>query len=166
MKYETNILDFTLEDASINDAEKILELIYEIADYEKLTDQVIATKESLIESIFVKKRAFVILAKFKDEVIGYMLYFYNFSTFTGGSNLYLEDLYLKPQYRHNGYGKMMFKILAQIAIKEKANRIDWVCLDWNKPSLKFYQSIGAKPLNNWVVHRLEGNDIINLANRD
>lgn len=166
MKYETNILDFTLEDASIEDADKILELIYEIANYEKLTDQVIATKESLIESIFIKKRAFVVLAKFKNEVIGYMLYFYNFSTFTGGSNLYLEDLYLKPEYRHRGYGKTMFKVLAQIALKEKANRIDWVCLDWNEPSLKFYHSIGAKALNNWVVHRLEGNDIIKLANKD
>lgn len=163
MKYETNITGFELVEATIEDCKDILDLIYGIAKYEKMTDQVEATEESLRESIFIRKRAKVILAKENGKVIGYMLYFYNFSTFVGRENLYLEDLFLYEDYRHKGYGKVMFKVLAQIAVAENIKRIDWVCLDWNQSGLDFYKRIGANPLDFWVVHRLEGKSIKDLA---
>lgn len=166
MEYKTNIKEFKLVDATENDCELILELIKGIAKYEKMENEVIATKESLFNSLFVDKRAHIILAYENSNLIGYMLYFYNFSTFTGGANLYLEDLFLYEEYRNKGYGKIMLSVLAQIALKENASRIDWVCLDWNEPSLEFYKKIGAKSLDMWVLHRLEKEAIKKLANGD
>lgn len=162
MNYITNIDNFTLVDATKEDCKDILDLIYAIARYEKMEDQVTATVESLEESIFEKKRAHIILAKESNKVIGYMLYFYNYSTFTGGANIYLEDLFLYEEYRHKGYGSVMLKTLAKIAIEENCQRIDWVCLDWNEPSLKFYNKIGADKLDCWKLHRLEKDAIKKL----
>ena len=163
MRYETKIKKLEIFDATEEYVEDILNLIKEIAKYEKMEDEVIATKESLIESIFVKKRAQVILAKYEEKIIGYMLYFYNYSTFTGNANLYLEDLFILKEYRKMGIGKTLFHILAKKAVKENCKRIDWVCLNWNQPSLDFYKSIGAKRLDEWVVHRLEEKEIKKLA---
>lgn len=163
MEYQTYIEGFTLKDADRTECGEILKLIQGIAKYEAMEDQVTATIESLEESIFNKQRAHVLLARENNLVIGYMLYFFNYSTFTGSANLYLEDLFLYEPYRHKGYGKVMFQTLAEIALREKAQRIDWVCLDWNTPSLEFYKKIGAKALNYWIVHRLEGEAISQLA---
>lgn len=161
-----NNLGFSLDYAKYTDCEEILNLIKEIAEYEKMTEYVTATKETLYDSIFVKKRAKVIMARLNGKVIGYLLYFYNFSTFTGTSNIYIEDIYLKNEYRNSGYGKIMLKVLAKIAIEENAQRIDWVCLNWNEPSLAFYKKNGAKRLDEWVLHRLEYNDIKALVKED
>ena len=163
MEYNTGMIGFKLIDATPNDCGKILELIKGIAKYEKMEDEVIATKESLYDSLFVKNAAKVILAYEGDLLIGYMLYFYNFSTFTGCRNIYLEDLFLYEEYRHKGYGGIMLKILSQIAVSEGVKRIDWVCLDWNKPSLEFYKKIDAKALDFWVLHRLDEEAIKKLA---
>lgn len=163
MEYNTNIEGFRLVDAEESDSLHILDLIKGIAKYEKMEDDVLATEESIRNSIFKRNRAKVILAKENETIIGYMLYFYNFSTFIGSENIYLEDLFLYEEYRHKGYGKIMFKCLANIALKENIKRIDWVCLDWNKVGLNFYKSINAKKLDFWLLHRLEGEDIKQLA---
>lgn len=163
MEYFTKYASFKLIDAEDKDCEAILELIYGIAKYEKMTDQVTATVESLHDSLFVKKRAKVVLAYENSKLIGYMLYFFNYSTFTGGANIYLEDLFIYEEYRHKGYGKEMLRVLALIALDNDAKRIDWVCLDWNKPSLDFYKSIGAEKLDCWVLHRLNEESIKRLA---
>ena len=163
MEYITKYENFKLIEATKSDCQVILDLIYGIAEYEKMTDQVTATVESLYDSLFVKQRAKVILAYENDKAIGYMLYFFNYSTFTGGANIYLEDLFIYEEYRHKGYGKEMLRVLAQIALENKAQRIDWVCLDWNKPSLDFYKSINAEKLDCWVLHRLNEENIKKLA---
>lgn len=159
--YKNN--NFILREAKESDCSVILDLIYGIAKYEKMTDQVTASVESLHDSLFVKERAKVILAYEDDKAIGYMLYFFNYSTFTGGANIYLEDLFIYEEYRHKGYGKQMLKLLAKIALKNNAKRIDWVCLDWNKPSLDFYKSINAEKLDCWVLHRLNEENIKKLV---
>lgn len=163
MEYTTRINNFKLIPAKPNDCETILNLIKGIAEYEKMTNEVTATVESLYDSLFIQERAKVILAYENDKVIGYMLYFFNYSTFTGSANIYLEDLFIYKEYRHKGYGREMLRILAEIAIKNNAKRIDWVCLDWNKPSLEFYKSIGAKSLDCWVLHRIEEESIKKLT---
>ena len=164
MEYITNIDGFILRDATEEDCAEILNLIKAIATYEKMLDEVTASVDSLRESLFIKKRAQVLLAIYNNKIVGYMLYFFNYSTFTGGANLYLEDLFLYEEYRHKGFGRMMFEVLAKIAIKEKAKRIDWVCLDWNTPGRNFYKSIGAQALDMWVLHRLDEKQIAKLAN--
>lgn len=133
----------------------ILDFIKQIAIYEKMLDKVVATEESLKESIFNNNRAEALLIEFNNEVIGYIIYFFNFSTFIGREGLYLEDLYIKPEYRGNGIGKKSFEVLVNIAKEYKCERLEWVCLDWNQPSLKFYNSIGAKQMNEWIIHRLD-----------
>lgn len=163
MEYNTGIDDFKLKDANPNDCENILKLIKAIAKYEKMEDSVTATKETLYDSLFVKNSAKVILAYYRDNLIGYMLYFFNFSTFTGTRNIYLEDLFLFEEYRHKGYGSIMLKILANIAVASDVKRIDWICLNWNKPSLDFYKSINAKALDYWILHRLDETAIKELA---
>ena len=165
MEYKTNLKKFKLVEAQKDDCEKILELIFSIAEYEKMTDMVTATKESLYESLFVERKASVLLAYEEEKIIGYMLYFFNFSTFTGRANLYLEDLFIYEQYRHKGYGKEMLRVLARIALDNNAKRIDWVCLNWNQPSLDFYKSLGADALDCWVLHRLEEDKIKKLAEK-
>ena len=163
MEYITKYEKLKLIEAKESDCQAILDLIYGIARYEKMTDQVTATVESLYDSLFVKQRAKVILAYENDALIGYMLYFFNYSTFTGGANIYLEDLFIYEEYRHKGYGKEMLRVLAQIALENKAQRIDWVCLDWNKPSLEYSKKIGAEKLDCWVLHRLNEENIKKLA---
>lgn len=165
MEYNTGINNFKLIDAQKDDCKKILELIKEIAKYEKMENDVIATEESLYDSLFIKNSAKVILAYENDILIGYMLYFYNFSTFTGCRNIYLEDLFLLKEYRNMGYGSIMLKQLAKIAVEENVKRIDWVCLNWNEPSLNFYKKINAEALDMWVLHRLNEKEIKELAEK-
>lgn len=164
MKYDSDIKNVEFFDATITDLEDILFLIHKIAEYEKMSDQVTATLDSLRQSLFVEKRAHVILTKYLGNTIGYMLYFYNYSTFTGSANLYLEDIFIVKEYRHLGIGKAFFKILIKKAYQENCKRIDWVCLSWNEPSLKFYSRLHAKRLDEWVLHRLDEKEIINLVN--
>ncbi len=152
---ETKINGVKFKRTTEDDIPIILDFIKQIAIYEKMLDKVTATEESLKKSIFENNRAEALLIEFNNEVIGYIIYFFNFSTFVGREGLYLEDLYIKPEYRGNGIGKKSFELLAHIAKENKCERLEWVCLDWNEPSLKFYKNIGAKQMNEWIIHRLD-----------
>ena len=151
--------------ASEEDAELILSFIKELAEYEKMLDQVVATKDLILEWIFEKKTGQVIFALEDGKEIGMILFFHNFSTFLGRAGIYLEDLYVKPEYRGKGYGKALLRELARIAVEKKCGRVEWVCLNWNQPSIDFYKSIGAFPLTDWTTFRLTGEELANLANQ-
>lgn len=155
--------EFQIRETKINDASLILSYIQKIADYEKLSNRVVATKENIEKTIFKEKQAFVYIAEKNNEPIGFMLCFLTYSTFLGRSNLYLEDIYIDSAYRHQGYGKLMFKALANIAVDKGYQRIDWMCLDWNVKSIEFYESIGAKHLKEWYTFRLEKDEIESLS---
>lgn len=145
------------------DAGLILEFIKELATYEKMLDDVVATEELLKEWLFEKKSAEVIFALEGDVEVGFALFFHNFSTFLGRAGLYLEDLYVKPEYRGKGYGKGLLRKLAQIAVERGCGRFEWSCLDWNQPSIDFYLSLDAKPMDEWTIYRLTGDTLTNMA---
>lgn len=147
--------EFTIRLATKSDAPLILECIKGIADYELLSDQVEADVPSLEESLFKNKDAFVLLGFVGEINVGFALYFYNYSTFKGKKGLYLEDLFIYPAYRSKGYGKAFFKELIRIAKEEQCGRMEWVCLDWNQPAIDFYHSLGAKPLDDWTIFRID-----------
>lgn len=144
----------------------LLDLIYKMAEYEKLRHEVTASKDSLFKSIFVEHTAMCELLYCDDKIAGYLLYFYNFSSFTGYKNLYIEDIFVLEEYRRQGFGKACFKFLAQKAIDENLDRIDWICLDWNQKSLDFYKSMGAKNLDFWCLHRLDKEAIKALVEKE
>jgi len=150
--------------AERKDVPLILWFIKELAKYEKLLDEVVATEELLEEWIFDKNKAEVIFAMEDEKPIGYALFFQNFSTFLGRSGIYIEDLFVLPDYRGKGYGKSIIKKLAQIAVERGCGRMEWCCLDWNKPSIDFYLSLGAEPMKEWTIYRIAGNKLNELAN--
>lgn len=148
--------DFEIVKASEKDTPVILALIRKMAEYEKLEHEVTATEEILKNSLFGQtKYAEVLLAYYNDTPVGYAVYFHNFSTFTGKSGLYLEDLFLIPEVRGKGFGKKMFQYLIGIAKERDCSRFDWCVLDWNKPAIDFYNSFGAKMMDEWKVFRLD-----------
>ena len=153
-RYNTNIEGFTLRETSENDLSLILGFIKEIAEYEKLSHAVDATEESLKKYVFEKRRAEVLIVEKDENPIGYVVYFYNFSTFTGTSGLYLEDVFIRSEYRGMGLGKEIFKILGKLAREEGRKRMEWVCLNWNEPSKKFYKGLGAISMDEWITFRL------------
>lgn len=155
--------DLQFRCANVNDIEKILYFIKELAKYEKMLDQVVATEETLKEWIFENKKAEVIFALENGKEVGFALFFHNFSTFLGRSGIYLEDLFVLPQYRGKGYGKAILKYLSQIAIERGCGRLEWCCLNWNKPSIDFYLSLGAEPMKDWTIYRLTGATLENMA---
>lgn len=153
--------------ATKKDIPAIFQFIKDLAEYEKLSHEVVATEEGLKEALFGQNSyAKVLIAYDQDLPVGFALYFYNFSTFLGKPGIYLEDLFVKPEFRGEGFGKALLVKLAQIAIEEGCGRVEWSVLNWNKPSIDFYESIGAKPMDEWTVFRLTGNDISQLANPD
>ena len=145
---------FHIRPAKENEAGLILEFIKKLAAYERCSDEVVADEATIYQSIFVEKAAEVIFAEEDGVVIGFALFFHNFSTFVGRKGLYLEDLFIIPEKRGLGYGKAILKYLAQIAIERNCGRMEWICLDWNTPSIAFYRSIGAQPLDEWTVQRM------------
>ncbi|MBQ3132361.1 MAG: GNAT family N-acetyltransferase [Clostridia bacterium] len=145
--------------AEEKDTALILYFIKELAAYEKMADQVVAAEDNLKEWLFDKRIAEVLFALEDDEEVGFALYFHNFSTFLGRAGIYLEDLYVKPEKRGKGYGKAILKKLAQTAVERGCGRLEWSCLDWNKPSIDFYLSLGAEPMNEWTVYRLSGDTL-------
>ncbi len=155
--------ELSFRNTTKEDAAKILEFIKELATYENMLDDVVATKELLEEWLFEKEKAEVMFVLENNVPIGYILFFHNFSTFLGRSGIYLEDVYIRPKYRGKGYGKAALKKLAQIAVKRGCGRLEWVCLDWNKPSIDFYLSLGAQAMDEWTVYRLSGDELENLA---
>ena len=146
---------FTIRPAQPNEAGLILEFIKKLADYERCSYEVVADEATIYQSIFVEKAAEVVFAEEDGLVIGFALFFHNFSTFVGRKGLYLEDLFIIPEKRGLGYGKAILKYLADIAIERHCGRMEWICLDWNKPALKVYRSIGAVPMDEWTVQRLD-----------
>jgi len=141
----------------------ILQFIRDLAEYEKMLDEVTATEDDLQDWIFEQKKAEVIFVVADGVEVGFALFFHNFSTFLGKGGIYLEDLFVKPQYRGFGYGKAILEKLAQIAVERGCGRLEWWCLDWNKPSIDFYLSLGAKPMDDWTVYRVAGDALNNLA---
>lgn len=155
--------EFTITEATEYDVPVILDFINELAAYENLASEVVATEEMLREWIFARHKAEVLLAKEDGVNIGFALFFHNFSTFLGRSGLYLEDLYIRPEYRGKGYGKRMLQTLAYIAVERGCGRLEWSCLDWNEPSIAFYRSLGAVPMSDWTVYRVAGKTLEELA---
>ena len=149
--------------ASEEDVGLILQFIRELAEYEKMLSEVVATEALLHEWIFEKHKAEVIFALEDGREVGFALFFHNFSTFLGCAGLYLEDLYVKPEYRGKGYGKGLLKTLAKIAVERGCGRLEWWCLDWNKPSIDFYLSLGAEPMKDWTTYRIAGETLTKLA---
>ena len=142
--------------ATENDVALILNFIKALADYEKMSDAVVADEALLREWIFEKKKAEVIFALDNGVEVGFALFFHNFSTFLGRAGIYLEDLFVLPEYRGRGHGKALIMELARITKERGCGRLEWCCLDWNKPSIDFYLSLGAKPLDEWTIYRLSG----------
>ena len=147
------------------DVSKILYFIRELASYEHMLDEVVATEELLEEWLFEKGKAEVLFAVKDGEEIGFALFFHNFSTFLGRAGIYLEDLYVKPEYRGNGYGKALLQELARIALERGCGRLEWWCLDWNQPSIDFYLAMGAEPMKDWTVYRVAGEALEKLGGR-
>ena len=149
--------------ANIDDTKLILDFIKQLAEYEKMEKDVVATEDLLKEWIFEKQKAEVIFALDGDKEVGFALFFHNFSTFLGRSGIYLEDLFVLPEFRGKGFGKGLLKILAKITVERGCGRLEWCCLDWNKPSIDFYRSLGALPMDEWTIYRLTGETLKDLA---
>jgi len=156
-------MNVTYRFAREDDTALILQFIRELAEYEKMLDQVVATEEILKEWLFEQKRAEVFFILADGVEVGYALFFHNFSTFLGRAGIYLEDLFVKPEYRGHGYGKAILHKLAQIAVERGCGRLEWACLNWNQPSIDFYLSLGAEPMKEWTVYRLAGDALRHAA---
>lgn len=156
-------MDLNFRIATKDDCHTILEFIKKLAEYENLLDEVVATEELLNEWLFEKQKAEVLIGSVNGNDIGFALFFNNFSTFLGKAGLYLEDLFVFEEFRGLGYGKAFLQKLAKICIERKLGRLEWWCLDWNKPSIDFYLSLNAKPMNEWTVYRITSDELINLA---
>ena len=149
--------------ASVEDCGRILQMIRALARYEKMEDQVVATEDLLREWIFEKKKAEVLFATEDGREVGFALFFHHFSTFLGRAGIYLEDLYVMPEYRGKGHGKAPLKRLAQITLERGCGRLDWQCLNWNERSIAFYRSLGAEALDDWTGYRLRGKTLEEMA---
>ena len=164
MEKNSGIAKFTIRRAEIDDVPVILSFIRELAVYEKLLHEVVATEDSLRENLFGdNKYAEVLLGIYDGEPVGFALYFHNYSTFLGRPGIHLEDLYVKPAIRGNGIGRALLAYLARIAVERGCGRLEWNVLDWNEPAIRFYKSIGALAMDGWTTHRLTGEALEQLA---
>ena len=159
-------MSFNIRVATRNDVGIIYDFIVGLAKYEKLTHQVTATIEKLNHSLFDLKEAEVLIGEENGLPVSFMLFFSNYSTFLGQSNIYLEDLYVHEVYRHKGYGTKMLTYLAQLCVKRSVQRLDWSCLDWNESAIDFYEKLGAKKMSQWLLFRLEGSHLLAVANEE
>ena len=157
------MVELTFRFAEERDTPLILDFIKRLADYEHMLDQVMADEATLADQLFRKKNAEVLFAMENEKEVGFALFLHNFSPFLGRSGLYLEDLFVLPEHRGKGYGKAILQKLASIAQERNCGRMEWWCLDWNKPSIDFYRSLGAEPMSDWTVYRLTGETLKNLA---
>ena len=157
--------DFQIRPADVDDVPIILELIRDLATYERAPDEVVATEEQLVDVLFGERPVAEVLLAFEEKSpVGFAVYFYNFSTWLGRAGLYLEDLFVKPEKRGKGYGRALLVELAQIARNRGCGRMEWAVLNWNEPAIKFYRTLGAKPMDEWTVFRLTCDGIERLAN--
>jgi GNAT superfamily N-acetyltransferase len=158
------IENFQIRPARVEDVPIILELIRDLATYERAPDEVTATKEQLTDVLFGERPAAEVILAFEGQSpVGFAVYFYNFSTWLGRRGLYLEDLFVKPDKRGKGYGRALLVELAKIARDRECGRLEWAVLDWNEPAIKFYRALGAKPMHEWTVFRLTRDGIAGLA---
>jgi GNAT superfamily N-acetyltransferase len=156
--------DFEIRPAHVEDVPVILELIRDLATYERAPDEVTATEEQLVDVLFGKRPAAEVLLAFDGKSpVGFAVFFYNFSTWLGRPGLYLEDLFVKPEKRGKGYGRALLVDLAKIARDRGCGRMEWAVLDWNQPAIKFYRALGARPMDEWTVFRLTRDGIAMLA---
>ncbi len=156
---ETRIREATEEDVPL-----ILSFIRELAEYEKLSHEVVATEDGLRDSLFGERRyAEVLIAAHEGAPAGFALFFHNFSTFLGKPGIYLEDLYVKPEFRGAGIGRKLLVHLARLAKSRGCGRLEWWVLDWNGPSIGFYEKLGAVPMDDWTVYRVSGAALEDLA---
>lgn len=161
---QTRIKGFEIRHAEKKDVGLIRSLIRDLAEYEKMLDEMVATDEHLEKHLFGKKKFVeVVLGYYNDIPVGFALFFHNFSTFVGKPGLYLEDLYIKPEYRGKGLGKALLAYLAKLAVERDCGRYEWCVLNWNEPSLKFYKMLGARVMDEWVIHRVTGDALKKLA---
>ena len=150
--------------ATADDAELILALIIELAIYEKAEHEVVTTAEEIRESIFgSNSKTSALIAEVDNKPVAYAIYFYNYSTWLGKNGIYLEDIYVFPEYRQQGIGKALLQRVAKIAVNENCGRVEWAVLDWNTPAIEFYESLGAKSQDEWTVYRLSGDELKNFA---
>ncbi len=147
--------NFTIKQATPEDCPIILDFIKKIAEYEVLLDSVRCSEEEIYNSFFNLKAAHGLIAYEGSEPVGFAVYYYNFSTFKGRPGLYLEDIFINSDKRSKGYGKKLFEYVMQIAVDDNCGRMEWSCLDWNKPSIDFYLSLGAEPMDEWTVYRFD-----------
>jgi GNAT superfamily N-acetyltransferase len=148
--------EMTIRFAKADEASLVFDFIKKIAEYEKLLDEVVCDEATIYDSVFVKKEAEVIFVCENGTPVGFALFFHNFSTFMGKKGLYLEDLFVIPEKRGKGYGKALFQYLGRLANERGCKRFEWVCLNWNEPSIRFYKSFGAVPMDEWTTFRLSG----------
>jgi GNAT superfamily N-acetyltransferase len=150
--------------ATVEDAEVILALIIELAIYEKAEHEVVTTVDEIRESIFGShSKASALIAEVDNKPVAYAVYFYNYSTWLGKNGIYLEDIYVSPEYRQQGIGKALLQRVSKIAVNQNCGRVEWSVLDWNTPAIEFYESLGAKPQDEWTVYRLSGDELKNFA---
>lgn len=159
-------MEVTYRSAQPQDVEQLYELIYALADYEKMTDQVELSPSHLTEHLFCESPSvYALVAEFETKLVGFALYFKNFSTFLGRPGFYLEDLYVLPSFRGQGIGTRLLQSIAKQAVEQNYGRVEWSVLDWNEPSIQFYRSLGAIPMEEWIVYRLTGEALTNFANK-
>jgi GNAT superfamily N-acetyltransferase len=156
--------DFEIRPAVLDDVPLILSFIKKLADYERLAHEVVATEESLRETLFdSRKTAEVAIGYFQNKPIGLVLFFHNYSTFLGRPGLYIEDLFVDEPYRGSGFGAALLRYVARLAVERNCGRLEWSVLDWNKPAVDFYTKLGAVPMSDWTVFRVTGQSLVSLA---
>ena len=165
MFIDTKLENFKIRLAQENDVELVYEFIRDLAEYEKMLEGMVATPELLRESLFERKVAEVIIGEYENKPVAFALFFHNFSTFVGKPGIYLEDLYVKPEMRGKGIGEIMLSFLGKLALERKCGRLEWCCLDWNEPSIKFYKQMGAIPMDEWTTYRISQDKLKDLANK-
>lgn len=164
MSIPTNIDLFSLRIAEVKDVPLILDFIRKLADYERLSHEVVVTEENLEKYLFGEEKVAEVILGYEGEVpVGFALFFHNFSTFLGKPGIYLEDLFVLKEYRGKGYGKSLLTYLARLALERDCGRLEWAVLDWNEPAIEFYESLGATLLNEWIVNRVSGESLDKLA---
>lgn len=160
----SGIEGFKIRSADEKDVELILWFIRGLADYEKLSDEVVATVEGLRKHLFGPvPRAEVLIGEYRDEPVGFALFFHNFSTFVGKPGIYLEDLFVVPEMRGRGFGRTLLVKLARLAVERDCGRLEWAVLDWNQPAIEFYESLGARLMKEWIINRLAGERLLALS---
>lgn len=158
--------EITITKAKREEADKILFFIKGLARYERMRKYVKATVQEIEKNIFDDKRAEVIFVRRDNEPVGFAIYFYKFSTFLAKPTLHLEDFFVLDEERGKGLGKMVLKYLARTALENGCLRFEWTCLEWNKPSIRFYENLGAKPLRGWIPFRMDGDELVKFAKED